>query len=265
MRKWTIAVVVGAVALSFVGDASAQLRRRTATQEGSQPGTYSQTGQPLTAGRSERASGPMQGANLTDQQLANWLLVDNRGEIQLARVAQEKATCDEVKAFAKRMIDDHAKMVEKLQQFAGTGRSTQQGDQRQGAQQSNQYGGLNFVRLKQQLGQQCVTSAERELEQKDGEEFDKCYIGMQLAMHMHMLDTLKVFSRYASPQLDQVIEEAEQTTEEHLEKAKELIKEHDGKHEKGKSSAASDSSSSSRDRSSSNSREASRDRDSDRD
>src|SRR5215469_2070412 len=164
MRKWTVAVTVAVLALSFAYHASAQLRRRAYTQQGSQQyqQNYPQTGQPLTAGRydaSQRATGPMQGVSLTDQQLANWLLVDNRGEIQLARIAQERAACDEVKDFAKRLIDDHADMVEKLQQFAGTGRTTQQG-----TRESNQSGGLNFVRLKQQLGQQCVSSAQQELE-----------------------------------------------------------------------------------------------------
>ncbi|HWB11474.1 MAG TPA: DUF4142 domain-containing protein [Pirellulales bacterium] len=263
MQKWTFVAAVGVIALTFADGASAQLRRRANSQERYPAGQYEQgqyaQGQPLTAGRSQRASGPMEGASLTDQQLASWLLVDNRAEIQLARMAQERASCDEVKEFAKRMIDDHAEMVEKLQRFAATGRNAQA--EVQNAQGVNtQYGGLNFVRLKQQLGQQCVASVERELEEKDGEDFDRCYLGMQIGMHIHVLDTLKVFSRYASPELDQVIEDGEQTTQEHLDKAKELMKKHEGKEGKGKSS---DRSSSSRDNSGGD-RESSRDRDTDR-
>lgn len=294
MRTLTVMIAVAVLATSFANVASAQLRRRTYSQ--SYPARQQQqfnqyqppqgpAGQPWTASRyaPERASGPMQGGSYTDQQLADWLLVDNRGEIQLARLAQDRALCDDVKDFAKQLIDDHAQMVENLQRFAGAGRRMQQafpqggqqfgqpgapqfgqsGDQQAGyrgearemppGQQRMQpagpsAGGLNFVRLKQQLGQQCVSSAQRELEQKEGEEFDKCYIGMQIAKHMQMLDTLKVFSRYASPQLDQVIEEAEQTTQDHLDRAEDLIKQHEGKGDTTSTTSSDHSSSRTRDR-----------------
>lgn len=175
----------------------------------------------------------------TDQQLAAWLLVDNRGEIALAQLAQEKTSNSDVRDFAQHLIDDHSKMVEKLEQFAGTRRRTRGNDNRaannrrpQSATAESAAGGqgrssagLNFVRLKQQLGQQCLASSKQELEQKDGNEFDECYIGMQIAKHMEMIDTLKVFSHYASENLDQVIEEGEDTSQEHLDHAKKLIKE----------------------------------------
>jgi predicted outer membrane protein len=306
MRKLAAFVAVAVLAISFTDTASAQLRRRATVQQtypaqqyqqSQQYQQYPQSGQPLTAGRydtRQRMSGPMQGASLTDEQLANWLLVDNRAEVQLARMAQERAACDDVKDFAKKMIDAHSQMIEHLQSFAGAGRGMQPGagqfqaetTTRQGrpdqqfnergqpvteraqqfgqpgqrfapqgqqfGQQGQQAGGLNLVRLKQQLGQQCLASAQHELEQKEGEEFDKCYIGMQIVMHMQMLDTLKVFSRYASPQLDQIIEQAEDTTQDHLDHAKELIKDHDGKESKDKSISSNHrSSSDTHDRSSS--------------
>lgn len=175
----------------------------------------------------------------TDQQLAAWLLVDNRGEIALAQLAQEKTSNSDVREFAQHLIDDHSKMVENLERFAGGRRRSRGGDNRttgsRGAQgampdefaaggQMRSAGGLNITRLKQQLGQQCLASAKRELEQKDDNEFDECFIGMQIAKHMEMIDTLKVFSHYASENLDQVIEEAEQASQEHLDHAKELIK-----------------------------------------
>jgi putative membrane protein len=175
----------------------------------------------------------------TDQQLAAWLLVDNRGEIALAQLAQEKASSSDVRDLAQHLIDDHSKMVEKLERFAGGRRRTRGGDNRatnnrrsQGAAydefaaggQPQSSAGLNFVRIKQQLGQQCLASSKQELEQKDGNEFDECFLGLQIAKHMEMIDTLKVFSHYASENLDQVIEEAEDSAQEHLDRAKDLIK-----------------------------------------
>ena len=181
-----------------------------------------------------------------DRELASWLTVDNRGEIALAELARKQSSNSDVREFAETMIDEHSKMVEQLQPFTGGSRAGARG--RRGSSQGGEVyetqgnvrgrnqgqlngpGPLNIVRLKQQLGQQCVSSAKEELSQKDGDEFDKCYVGMQIAKHMEMLDTLKVFSHYASEDLDQLIEEAEGTTEEHLEHAKQLIKqlEHGG-------------------------------------
>lgn len=302
MRKWNVTSAMASVFVSALASTiMAQSRGGQSRQGQSNQAQYGQDefGQDQSRGQqrqragqqsngrryyAQRVSGQTQGASYTDQQLASWLLVDNRGEIQLARLAEQNASCDDVKEFAKQMVDDHAKMVEQLQQFAGfgqrrTGRSAddeQESYDRGQDQQANasnrglpQPGGLNFNRLKQQLGQQCATSAQRELQQKDGDEFDKCYIGMQLAMHMQMLDTLKVFSRYASPQLDEIIEQAEQTTQEHLEHAKHLIKQLEGADDddsqasrtSGKSSKTSDKSSARG--SSTSEREARRDRRSD--
>lgn len=180
-------------------------------------------GQMRMANRYDQGQFAQRGISETDQELAQCLLVDDRVEIQLARMAQERASSDDVKEFAKTLIDDHAKAVEELQQFAGMGRQMQQGGgNRQMA--GNRGGQLNLVRLKQQLGQQCLASSQRELEEKEGDEFDKCFIGLQIASHMKMVDTLKVFSRYASPEFDQTIEDIEQTTQDHLAHAKELIK-----------------------------------------
>jgi predicted outer membrane protein len=293
MRKWKVAVAVaGLLVSSMAAMASAQTAHRgyqNQYEEGQfeqqgynqvynqgQANQYQRSG-PASGQRytSRRVGGPMQAHNFTDEQLASWLLVDNRGEIQLARLAQERASSDEVKDFAKKVIDEHAQLVEQLQQFAGQGRGTRQGGEYQATAQRNrssqatnmrneqygqpnaagrgnqQPGGLNLVRLKQQLGQQCVASAEHELEQKEGEEFDKCFIGMQIAKHMEMVDTLKVFSRYASQELDQLIEQAEQTTEDHLQHAKHLIKQLEKGDDSSTSSRSSSLTTRSRDESSS--------------
>ena len=75
-------------------------------------------------------------------------------------------------------------------------------------------------------------------------------------MHMQMLDTLKVFSRYASPELDQLIEKGEETTQSHLDHAKKIIASLEGHSDASSRSARrqtrdrDESSSSSEDRSS---------------
>lgn len=257
MRKWTMAAIAlgGLLATTLPDTASAQRAPRGASraddfdfnQDYEERGGDRAVGQPRPAqpGRGTAPGGQRylsrrvsndtanRQPSQVDRELASWLTVDNRGEIALAELAREQASNSDVREFAETMIDEHSKMVEQLQPFAGVSRGGARGrrgspqgefSQAEGNVRGRGQGQLNLIRLKQQLGQQCLSSAKEELSQKDGDEFDKCYIGMQIAKHMEMLDTLKVFSHYASQDLDQLIEEAEGTTEEHLEHAKQLIK-----------------------------------------
>jgi hypothetical protein len=85
-------------------------------------------------------------------------------------------------------------------------------------------GATDFVSLKHELGQQCLQSGQRELGSKQGAEFDKCYIGMQIAKHQEAADVMTVFRRHASGQLGQTIDEGLPVVQSHLEHAKQLIK-----------------------------------------
>jgi predicted outer membrane protein len=85
-------------------------------------------------------------------------------------------------------------------------------------------GPTDFVSLKRELGKQCLQSSQRELGSKQGAEFDKCYIGMQIAAHQHAVDTLTVFRRHASDPLGRTIDEGLPVVQAHLEHAKQLMK-----------------------------------------
>lgn len=95
-----------------------------------------------------------------------------------------------------------------------------------------------IIQIKEELTKQCIESAQRELSQKQGREFDKCFMGMQVAAHMEMLDTLTVYKNHASSELQQVIEEGLQTTKQHLEHAKQLAKKTDQGSSRGANPAA---------------------------
>jgi predicted outer membrane protein len=85
-------------------------------------------------------------------------------------------------------------------------------------------GNVDHVALMQELGQQCLSTAKRELESKSGAEFDKCYVGMAIAAHAMVNDELTVFSRHASSNLRTVFQEGQPTVQAHLDHAKNLIK-----------------------------------------
>jgi len=88
-----------------------------------------------------------------------------------------------------------------------------------------------LMQIKQEISEKCVASAQRELNSKEGAEFDRCFVGMQIGGHMHMVDTLGVLEGHVSPELKQIIDQGLQTSQQHLEHAKQLAKKLEGSHE----------------------------------
>jgi hypothetical protein len=83
---------------------------------------------------------------------------------------------------------------------------------------------LDHMALIQELGRECFESARKELEQKQGAEFDHCYVGMAIGAHMKLNDQMTVFARHASGDLKNTITEGQRTVRTHLDHAKELAK-----------------------------------------
>jgi len=82
----------------------------------------------------------------------------------------------------------------------------------------------SMLQIKRELADECLNSSRRELEAKQGKEFDECYMGMQLAEHMKMIDELKVFERHASSDFRTVLQQGRETAEKHLTHAKQIKK-----------------------------------------
>lgn len=85
-------------------------------------------------------------------------------------------------------------------------------------------GGLDFIAIKRELAAACKQTMERELGQKQGAEFDKCYMGQQVMAHLHAIDAMRVARNHSSPELQHVLDEGIRTAETHLQHAKELAK-----------------------------------------
>ncbi|MBA3315806.1 MAG: DUF4142 domain-containing protein [Planctomycetaceae bacterium] len=262
-------------------------------QETLQPGTRTANFPPQS---DRRAQGRQGQGQLGDAALVRWIGADNEAEIRISEIAQQKAQNEQVKQFAKMMVDEHTKLGEQLQQASqGQGnqgdaanRSTtiQERTTRRNATERNanenenenetdrdaaenrnernadrddanapgqdnapnarnanrttteiqtetrtaggnrqQQGANNpAVALHEQIKQECVASFTKELQSKNGAEFDKCYLGQQIMAHQGMIDTLKVVDQHASADLKQTLQQAQQATKQHLQKAKELMK-----------------------------------------
>jgi predicted outer membrane protein len=191
--------------------------------------------------RQQPPAAPAAAASATDTILATWLLVGNDNEIALAEVASQRAENPEVKQFAQKLVADHRQMGQKLETFAartgtigksesggsdkgGTGTDTTGQPQEASAPKKAVSGELDHLALLHELGEQCLTSATKELQQKQGAEFDLCFVGMAIGGHMQTNDAMTVFQRHASSELSGVIGEGQKAVQAHLTQAKELAK-----------------------------------------
>jgi predicted outer membrane protein len=176
-----------------------------------------------------------------DDHIAACLTLANQNEIALAKTAEEKSSNPEVKSFAQQIEQDHTKFMSQITKFGGnefrnrdtsarrdgerrddSSATPRNADQAKNAASSSQ--DQVHMQIKRELADECLASTQRELSQKSGQEFDDCYVGMQIAAHMQMVTELKVLQRHASPELASVLKEGQNTAQKHLDHAKQLMK-----------------------------------------
>ena len=167
-------------------------------------------------------------ATETDRFLASWLLVTNKNEVELATLAQQKATDPALKQLAQKVLDDHRQFITKLQPFAAadmqdsTGANGRQDDplRAQPASFGTTEDGFDHETLFKELGAKCLQTARKELDQKQGAAFDQTYAAMLVASHTMANDMLTVFQQHSSPAFKAVLSEGQRTTAAHLQTAK---------------------------------------------
>jgi len=199
-------------------------------------------------------------AHNPDHMMASCVAVSNQEEIALAEFARQKTTNDDVKKLVEMMITDHHTFLLKLKKFApeatqpgyidthargegkddagasatnkpkiqktgvaegadDAGKGVQTADANRSAEHH-----VDFAQMQRELAAECLALSKEKLSQKEGAEFDKCFVGQQIAMHEGMKAKLIVFQRHASGDLAKVFAEGQKTTEHHLAKAEELMK-----------------------------------------
>jgi putative membrane protein len=109
-------IVVAQQISEQVGRPEVQQRDRSAIRQADRDPSgrvTSQLDQPDVAGRAGSSSKDV------EHYLANCILTKNQSEIELAQLAQQQSQNPEVKQFAQKMIQDHSKFAQQLQQLAG--------------------------------------------------------------------------------------------------------------------------------------------------
>lgn len=161
-----------------------------------------------------------------DSFIASCLLLGNQEEVALAEMASEKAENDKVKEFAQMMIEDHQKVIQKLEQHAKSGISIDGDAQQSTASTQAGAGNLDQVlQMSQQAAKECLSMTKSELETKQGADFDMAYMGSHVGAHIGMLAKLKASEQHASSELASLVSESSKTVKSHFEKAKKICKE----------------------------------------
>lgn len=209
----------------------------------------SATGERRTAGF--RAGGQAGESQQVDKFLAKCLLIKNQAEIEMNQFGQQQSDNPQVKQFAQQMVQDHQQLVQQLQQVAGhqgaessrqSVGTTGQSDTQRSATNTQQTPALNsqsagaggdsgalqeIASIEKQIADRCGQMLKQKLQEKQGAEFDKAFVGSQVAAHINMLATLEVVGQQASGELGQIAQQAEQKVQQHLQHAEQLMQQLD--------------------------------------
>jgi predicted outer membrane protein len=101
--------------------------------------------------------------------------------------------------------------------------------ERPGGQQERGQGGQDqMAQVAREIGEQWVQTVKQELQQQKGAQFDVAFMTQQLYSHLKAQDTLEVFQQHAtSPEFKQLLTQAEQSTKQHTEMARNLLRQVD--------------------------------------
>lgn len=206
---------------------------------------------------------PAQRGGAKVESLAAWLALGNHAEIELSKVAVERSTNPDVKAFANKMIEDHTAFLGELKKFMPAldeqGAAAQPGEprtlpaQRPGADQPQQPQRQTQQQQLQQEQQQQLQQRPQQaehardshgemlqiatkaaqiklamtkqmLEKYQGQDFDMAYLGQQIVAHTDMLAVMQAMKGHGTPEFQQLLEQGMETVKHHLTEAHALAK-----------------------------------------
>lgn len=247
--------LAGLALAAFAVSASATAQQPAAGQPGraatsppvvAPPGTApSPAGQPAAAQtyESRRVSPGQNGQGVTVKDaLIMKLKKANQAEIELAQMAQQKVDDEELKQFTQMIIQDHQAFLQKLEQQHG--QQGRQGQVNQPGQQPGQADAARAGRTQQGLGaagqmqgqqvpqqlvqimdqahQNCLKMTKDMLQEHEGKDFEMAFLGHQIVTHTNMIAELKAIESAGPSELQPLVQQAIDSTQKHLDRAKQL-------------------------------------------
>jgi predicted outer membrane protein len=194
-------------------------------------------------------------AGQVEEKLAAELALGNHLEAQLGQFATQQASAQEVREFAQRMTQEHTQFITQLRQFMPTvGQDLIQEETAERADQTRRpdqpqrertdaaaqpprrttereaSGGQGLaghdpiLQIHKKAGQRKLQLTRDLLEQKQGREFDTCYMGGQVVAHIGMLAKLEAMQGVGSPEFQQLVSQGARATEDHLQMAQQILR-----------------------------------------
>lgn len=143
---------------------------------------------------------------VSDSEITEIMETANKGEIDAAKVAVKKAQNDSVKAFAEMMIKEHGKNKDMVKDLSKSEKIK-----------------MTSSEDSKMLKKDALAKVSA-LKKTEESQFDKAYIGTQVAMHQKLFDDLnqKLIPAAKNEKLKNYLEETKSHVEAHLKEAKEL-------------------------------------------
>ncbi len=153
-----------------------------------------------TASQSPSAAANVSGVSAADQRFVKEAADGGMAEVELGRLASEKASNDDVKKFGQRMVDDHSKANDQLKQLASS----------------------KGITLPSQPSAKHKATLDR-LSKLSGDQFDKAYMSDMLADHKKDVAAFQRESRSGSdPDVKSFAAQTLPTLQDHLKNAQSL-------------------------------------------
>lgn len=205
VTRWSSAVLLAALAAGACGsgDEAAATDSAAAAGEVAAGGTVGSMGAMTDSGT--MAGGASAAASLSEPDVLGLVSASNAGEIATSRVAVDRATSADVKAFARRMVDEHQTMQGQTDQLATTLALTP----------GTPEPAMQKTRMANSMAEQLRGLAK-------GEAFDRQYIDGQVQAHQQTLAELQAMQNTGNAELRTLIQGAIPKVQAHLQEAQRL-------------------------------------------
>ncbi|WP_437188174.1 DUF4142 domain-containing protein [Planctomicrobium sp. SH668] len=186
-------------------------------------------------------------ARQLEGRLADCGVLRNQHQIELCKFAAEHSKNEKVKAFAQEMMKDHQQLQERLLKFSvhdSMGKKhvhvadraveggippikTDKVEVRVGYAGDQPSVNDQLYQIERECLDNCLKNVKEKLAQKQGKEFDECFVEMQLAGHEMALANLNAVEKHVTGDFQALIRDAIKTTKAHEAHARSLDKELD--------------------------------------
>jgi len=195
-----------------------------------------------------------------DSRIAHWLLIDQQAVVECSKMAQERATNENVKQFAQMMVTDHSACLDKLEAIrkatpettgsvnrnnsiisraenavvdpknAGVLIKDPEGKQRDG---KLMYQPTDFVQVKEEVCKQMKATMAKEMKNITGSDFDRAYMMHIVAGHEALLASCKAVRPTASKEFQAMLDQNIEKMTTHAKQARQLCDQVCGKSTSG--------------------------------